>query len=202
MACSCLLSTVQLSFIFRFCVALMTYPFGYNRTCFSTTSIVLVSSSKVQTYMECAERLRRHYILAVLQHDCIQTEIALHAYIQARRRSRGQCNRTCWIQRRREYGLYDHLMVELRREDQTEFINFMRMPPEMFNELLERVGPRISKERTWSREPIEPGVKLAITLSYLASGSKYPYLKFGWRVPASTQSLLVREVSLHCINVI
>ena len=110
--------------------------------------------------MKCAERLRRHYILAVLQHDCIQTEIALHAYmyIQTRRRRRGQRNRTCWvkpwIQRRREYGLYDHLLVELRREDQTEFINLMRMPPEMFDELLERVGIRISKHRTWYREPL------------------------------------------------
>ena len=28
------------------------------------------------------------------------------------------------------------------------FVNFLRMPPGMFDELLERVGPRISKQRT------------------------------------------------------
>ena len=37
--------------------------------------------------METAARLRRQYILAVLQHDCIQIDIALHTYIQARTRT-------------------------------------------------------------------------------------------------------------------
>ena len=45
-ACSYQSSTVPLVFILRFCVGLLTYPFGYNRTSFSTTSTVLVSSSK------------------------------------------------------------------------------------------------------------------------------------------------------------
>ena len=150
--------------------------------------------------MECAEKLRRQYVLAVLLQDCIQTELALHTYVQARRRRR-QRNRRFWVKpwidRRQEFGLYDQLMAELRREDQTDFINFMRMPPDMFDEVLERVGPRIAKQRTWYREPLEPGLKLAITLRHLASGSKYASLKFGWRVPKSTQSLLVREVSLY-----
>ena len=39
-------------------------------------------------------------------------------------------------------------MVELRNEDQRAFKNFLRMPPEMYDELLERVGPRIAKRHT------------------------------------------------------
>ena len=31
--------------------------------------------------------------------------------------------------------MYDQLMVELRREDETALMNIMRMPPEMFDEL-------------------------------------------------------------------
>ncbi|KAJ8019719.1 Protein ALP1-like [Holothuria leucospilota] len=85
-------------------------------------------------------------------------------------------------------------MVELRREDTTAFTNFLRMPPAMFDELLTRVGPRITKQRTYYRAPIEPGMKLAITLRHLASGSKYTDMRYGWRVPHNTISLIVREV--------
>jgi len=42
-------------------------------------------------------------------------------------------------------------MVELRREDPISFKNFMRMPPEMFDEILQRVRGRITKQYTWYR---------------------------------------------------
>lgn len=47
-----------------------------------------------------------------------------------------------WLrpERRRRFGLYDQLIVELQREGEGLFVNFMRMPPEMFDELLLRVG--------------------------------------------------------------
>ena len=99
-----------------------------------------------------------------------------------------------WIQKRREFGIYDQLMEELRAEDPKSFTNFMRMAPEMFDELLDRLSPRITKKHTTFREPLSPGLKLALTLRHLASGNKYSSLKFGWRVPHNTQSLLVREV--------
>ena len=34
-------------------------------------------------------------------------------------------------------------------EDQQSFFNFLRMPPEMFDELLNRVGPRIRRVDLW-----------------------------------------------------
>ena len=34
-------------------------------------------------------------------------------------------------------------------EDQRSFFNFLRMPPEMFDELLNRVGPRIRRVDLW-----------------------------------------------------
>ena len=43
-----------------------------------------------------------------------------------------------WIGRRRQFGLYDQLMVELRNEDERAFRNFLRMPPEMY-ELLDNI---------------------------------------------------------------
>ena len=45
-------------------------------------------------------------------------------------------------------------------------MNFMRMPTEMFDEILDRVGPKIAKQHTFWRAPLDPGMKLA-TLSYI-----------------------------------
>ena len=103
--------------------------------------------------------------------------------IRRRRKRRGRRRFWArpWIGRRRQFGLYDQLLVELRNEDQESFKNFMRMPPEMFDELLTRVGPRITKQNTHYIEALDPGLKLALTLRHLASGTKYHSMPYGWR---------------------
>jgi hypothetical protein len=53
-----------------------------------------------------------------------------------------------WIGRRPVLGLYDRLMVELRNEDPRAFQNFMRMPPAMFDEIVQRLTPALTKETT------------------------------------------------------
>ena len=50
-----------------------------------------------------------------------------------------------WLSRRPIYGHYEQLMNELLQENHTDFKNFLRVEPEMFFELVERVGPRIQK---------------------------------------------------------
>ena len=98
-----------------------------------------------------------------------------------------------WIGRRQEFGIYDQLMMELRNEDPASFTSFLRVPPDMFDELLDIVGPRITKMHTRYREPVEPDLKLSLTLRHLASGNKYAPMN-GWRVPHNTISLVVEEV--------
>jgi hypothetical protein len=78
-----------------------------------------------------------------------------------------------WIQRRELFWNYDNLMMELARESQGDFINYMRMDPCMFRELLERIAPRVQKETTHLRSPLPARMKLAITLRYIASGDSY-----------------------------
>ena len=111
--------------------------------------------------MEDAERLRRMYMLAIAQHevDVLNLNIAEHIQgpQQRRWRRRRQCWTRGWILRRRDFGLYDQLMVELRREDSSAFKNFMRMPPEMYDEILEQLRGRLTKQHTFYREPLEPG---------------------------------------------
>ena len=121
---------------------------------------------------------------------------AAAAAIQQRMRRRRRRAEWCrpWILRRKQLGQFDTLLQELRQEDETAFINFLRMPPAMFDEILERIKDRITKQKTWYRDPLEPGLKLAITLRHLASGDKYSSLQYNWRVPANSISVLVREV--------
>ena len=60
--------------------------------------------------------------------------------------------------------------------------------------LLNRLGERITKKDTWYRKALNPGLKLAITLRYLATGDSYHSLMYGFRVSHSTISLLFRDV--------
>lgn len=64
----------------------------------------------------------------------------------------------------------------------------------MFDEVVARLEPRLRKAHTWWRAPIETGMKVAITLRHLASGAKYMDMRYGWRVPHNTISVIVREV--------
>ena len=85
-----------------------------------------------------------------------------------------------------QFGHYDRLLAELRMEDQQSFFNFLRMPAEIFDELLNRVGPRIRKMDTNCIKALELGMKLSITIRHLASGDKYPTLQYAFRVAQST----------------
>ena len=64
-------------------------------------------------------------------------------------------------------------------EDVHSFFNVLLIQPEMSDELLNRVGPRIQKNDALWRKSLEPGLKLAITLRHVAAGNKYTTLLFG-----------------------
>ena len=107
--------------------------------------------------------------------------VSAAALVDRRRRRRRQRQRERymrrywvrqWLLRRPAYGYYEHLIPELAREDRSGFINFLRVDPQLFLELLARVGPRIQKRVTRMRSPIGPGLRLAITLRYLATGKQ------------------------------
>ena len=107
-----------------------------------------------------------------------------------RRQRRGRGRKTCWVKpwllRRPIFGQYEHLLQELNREDIRGFKNFLRIPPELFHEMVERVGPLIEKKDTFWRKALDPGLKIAITLRYLATGDSYKSLQYGFRVAVNT----------------
>ena len=74
-------------------------------------------------------------------------------------------------------------MAELRREGIEAFENFTRMPPEMYDEVLARVAPRISKTHihthligSTNRAGFqEPGVWSKMRSRYWLTDSRYYY---------------------------
>ena len=138
-------------------------------------------------------RLRLALRLAQEQEDSIEQEIEAHDRVARRRRRRRVWVRP-WLLRRPVLGAYEQLMQELRLEDEAAFTNFLRMEPAMFQELVDRVGPRIRRQETWYRKPLEPGLRIAITLRHLASGASYHDLMYSFRVAHNTISLIVAEV--------
>ena len=64
----------------------------------------------------------------------------------------------------------------------------------MFDELLQRVSPRITKTDTHVRKALSPGLKIAITVRYLASGEKYPSLMYSFREARNTICLLIPKL--------
>ena len=91
-----------------------------------------------------------------------------------------------WLLLRTMHGQYEALMAELRLENPEEFKNFVGANVQMIQELLHVLGERITKKRTWSRQTIDPGLRLAITLRYLATGDTYRTLMYGFRIDHNT----------------
>ena len=54
--------------------------------------------------------------------------------------------------------------AQSRRRPQQSFFNYLRMEPVMFDELVQRMGPRIEKQDTNMRKALLTGLKLAITV--------------------------------------
>jgi len=66
------------------------------------------------------------------------------------------------------------------------------LPPQLFEELLNLVGPVIIKQQV-VRDPISPETRLQITLRYLA-GDSMKSLSYAFRVGHNTVSKIVSEI--------
>ena len=154
--------------------------------------------------MELDRELRRHEeqcaLLAgilILEQDIKLKKRRIEEEEQKKKKKKQRRKRSVWVKpwlsRRPLYGQYAKLLAELRDEDERMFRNFTRVPAELFQELETRVGPLLQKQKTFYRQPLEPGLRLALTLRYLASGDSYQSLSFNFRVAANTICIVVRE---------
>ena len=120
-----------------------------------------------------------------LENDRLMHNVAVHRHRHPRQ---------CWVRNcileRPLFGQYDVLMDQLLNSD----ANLVRLSPDLFTEMVERVGPVIQEEKTRFCKPHPPGLKIAITLRYLATGDSYMTLMCGFRVAFNTISLFGPEV--------
>ena len=91
-------------------------------------------------------------------------------------------------------GQYTRLMPVLELDDPMAYRSIIQMAPKLFQELQQRLGPEIQRERTWMIELLSPGLKLAVALRHLTSGDSYPTLQYAFKVARSTINKFVPEV--------
>ena len=58
-------------------------------------------------------------------------------------------------------------MEELRTEETDPFTNFLGVELAVFDELLNRISPRTTKQNNWYRQALEPSLKVVLTLRRL-----------------------------------
>ena len=131
------------------------------------------------------ERLRRlRRMQAQIEDQVVLVALVRRRHeIQERRRRRRQYWVKPWIQRRELLGTFEQLMVELKRESHGDFKGYLLMEPAMFHELVDRMTPRIEKQKTNYRSSLIPGLRLAVTLRYLATGDAYRSLMYSFSCP-------------------
>ena len=91
--------------------------------------------------------------LAVLVHEEEETKTI-------RRRRKERKRRSCWVkywllqEQMLHQSHYDNIMETLREKGPEGFRNYTRLQPEMFDELLDRIRPRIVKQDTTYRDTL------------------------------------------------
>ncbi len=99
-----------------------------------------------------------------------------------------------WLKRRNDPESWCQLYTEVEESDISKFQNVFRLPPDVFNDLLQLVGPIIEKEDTTMRQAIPAKLRLMVGLRYLTSGSNFGTLEDIFRISKVTISLIVPEV--------
>ena len=124
-----------------------------------------------------AEAARQVATLALLvSHHAVVTQVAVVALQQEeqerrqqhqtqRRRRRQTRQMSCWVRNwlshgeRLRHSHYYNLMESIRLRDPDRFKNFTRLEPALFDEMLDRLRLRITKQNTSYRDAVEPGLK-------------------------------------------
>ena len=67
-------------------------------------------------------------------------------------------------------GNFKHLLQRSRIDDPDTFKEFVRLTPDLFDQVLELIEPQIKKQDTHLRAAVPPDERLAVTLRFLATG--------------------------------
>ncbi|XP_068083502.1 uncharacterized protein [Anabrus simplex] len=87
------------------------------------------------------------------------------------------------------------LMLDMKFQSVSgQYKNFTRMSPTDFDNLLNRIGHKISRQETYLRSPISAQDRLAVTLRFLATGDSYTSLQYLFRISKQAIGRIIPEV--------
>lgn len=120
-----------------------------------------------------------------------------------RRRRRRTVARGMWVrpifQSRQELGEF-RLVRDIRESlDHVSHFRYLRMSPQVFDLLLEKVTTRLKAKRTYRsliRPNVTPEQALVVTLRYLATGASQRSLSFSFRLGGSTVHKILVETAI------
>ena len=107
-----------------------------------------------------------------------------------------------WYKKR---GKYTHLNL-LREISEThaesDYKNYYRMNEQLFNELLKKITPYLTRKDTVMRDSLSVEERLALTLRFLATGRAFEDMKFSVIISPSAISQAVIETCEALIYVL
>lgn len=89
-------------------------------------------------------------------------------------------------------GEFHSLVPDLRLQDPTLHFKYFRMSCNRFDDLLQRILPRICHKNT-HEQPISAAERLAATLKFLSTGSSRQSVAISYRIGKSTMNQLLYE---------
>ena len=101
---------------------------------------------------------------------------------EAQKKKKAKKKRGIWVDlflQEKHFGEYKTVMERQKIfGDEKRFKSFIRMDPDLFKEIVVRVGPRIRKEDTKYRQAVPVEVRIAIALRFVATGESYRALEY------------------------
>ena len=185
-------------------IRLSCSPREYKRLTCVCVCVCVSEFSHITLNMNGACRLRLLQQVALLDIEDEEDDLLFANYYFNIRALRPSRNRRYWVKpwisRREQLGQYDTLMTERRAEDPEAFINYMRLPMDLYDEVLARITPCITKQDTWWRQALDPGLKFACTMRHLASSDSYISIEWDFRILSNTMSIFVPVVCQAIID--
>ena len=149
--------------------------------------------------------------LLVRYHNAAARQQQQQVQLRVQKKTRGRPKRprrqrTVWVhhwlseRERHSKSHYYSLMEAFRHDCPEQFRRFTRISMQMFDEMHDRLTPQLTKQNTNYREALEVGLKLAVTLRYLATGASYTMLGHNFTVSNNAISMFVPDVCQAIIN--
>ena len=114
---------------------------------------------------------RKSYVAAVVsRRRAAAAAVCQELFEEQHKKKRERSWKKPWLYKHDQQGAYMNLLKELEATDVPSFTNYLRMGPELFRLLLEKVTPRIARMDTNFRNSIPAEERLAVTLRFLATG--------------------------------